>query len=185
MSTSRRKASIRAGLRVEFPTLAFLSIMLGLMSVMALTVMGIATQKRQEARRKQTVELVGVPSSFRPFHVRCSLDRVRWLDADGTWQSVQLFSLLAFLRLGTDSPFLPSDCLRFTNFLREKTLENRRLSFTGQQNTLILWVEPDGSDSAIIVQYLVSDRLGLPIRIGKLPIRPNEEITAHHGALAQ
>lgn len=158
--------------------LPFLTIMLGLMSVMALTTMSISVQKRQEAKQQQLVKLVGVPSGFRPFHVRCSGQRILWLEGDGTWRETSIFSLLGMMRMSEGMPQLHADSLRLLTFLRQKAEQNGRLSFSNEQNTMILWVEPDGTESAQILQYLIGD-LGLPLRIGKLPIFKGEEIRYH------
>jgi hypothetical protein len=154
--------------------------MLGLMSVMALTTMSIAVKKREQARQQTAVELVGVPSGFLPFHVRCTAEEISWLNDRHQWRTVSLVRLWAWLRLRQTAPIMSSDVREFLTFLRLRTQENARLSFSGRQNTMILWVQPDGIDGANIVQMAVGE-LNLPLRIGKLPIQPNEEIKRDAG----
>ena len=175
MSLSHRKAFARSGLNYDLPTLPFLSTMLGLMSIMALTTLGLTAEKRQEVQKVKGVQLVDIPTEFRPFHVRCMPKAIAWLDDSGSWNDVDLVSLITLLRPGMGNAMIDAKARDMIRFLRAKTLANSNLSFSGQQNTLILWVEPDGVEAASIIQYIVN-QMQLPLRIGKLPIFPGEEI---------
>ena len=90
-----RKGKARGGLSYGFPVLPFLAIMLGVMSVMALTTLATTMQRYQEQQPTDVnaVELVGIPANYRPWHLRCEAGRVRWLDADGRWRSADLDAL--------------------------------------------------------------------------------------------
>lgn len=142
---------------------------------MALTTIGISVEERIEKKKISTVELVGIPANFTPFHMRCTKTILSWLDKNNTWQDISLFELIALVN-STDKTVLSSDKSQaFLTFIKRKTIENRKLSYSRQQNTLILWVEPEGVDTATIVQYIVSNH-NLPLRIGSLPILEGEDI---------
>jgi hypothetical protein len=179
VSRARRKHGSGGGLSYEFPMLAFLSIMLGVMSIMALATMGLTAEKRAEARQKVTaVQLVGVPPRFRPFHMRCSADKIAWLDDREAWQEIDLISLLGISQPGGGPGMVTREVVELLRFAKAKQLANRALSFSGQQNTLILWIEPEGVHSSLLVQHMF-DMFNLSLRIGRLPINPGEEIRLH------
>ena len=165
----------------EIPALPFLSIMLGLMSIMALTTIGISVQQRQKAQKNTLVELVGVPSNFIPFHIRCQADSIAWLDDNLKWNKTSVATLFRLLTEANEKTSLTTrygDSL--VDFLLNKVNENKSLSFSSQQNSLILWVEPDGVDTSTIFKQLLFAS-GIPLRIGLLPVMQGEEI--YHGAL--
>ncbi len=163
--------------KLTLPTLPFLAIMLGLMSVMALTTIAISVEKRRDIQETTVVELVGVPADFVPFHIRCKHSGAAWLDDQGVWQEFSISDILAMYgesaaygggaNTDWDSPFM--------QFLTEKIEENKILSFVRKQNTLILWVEPEGIDVAALIQYVVSKR-DFPLRVGLLPVMEGEDI---------
>ncbi len=159
----------------QIPSLPFLSIMLGLMSVMALTTIGISVEERIEQKKISTVELVGIPANFIPFHMRCTKTILSWLDEHNTWQDISLFELVTLINSKSKTILSTSKSQAFLAFIKKKTIENRKLSYSRQQNTLILWIEPDGVDTATIVQYIVNNHK-LPLRIGSLPILEGEDI---------
>lgn len=172
---SRRKRQSK-GLRfLELPLLPFLSTMLGLMSVMALTAMAVTVERRQ-AREKQTlVELVGVPSEFIPVNIRCKPESVQWLTDDGQWRELTTLAFLSLCRkLVAPAPFTPEE-QDFIDFLRAKAAANRGLSYSRRQHTLLLWVEPLGIGAYNLMQLMVAE-LDLPIRIGRLPVLERERI---------
>ncbi len=174
--TGRRRKGNAGGL-FQLPVLPFLSIMLGLMSVMALVTLGLSVREFESKKQGQhSVELVGIPTNFTPFHIRCTDDGVKWLTADGIWKETQMLELLFLVRnleAPATEPQFPEPGL--LGHLQNKVRENRRLSFSRRQNTLILWVEPDGVDAATLVRIIIS-QFELPLRVGKLPIMENEVI---------
>ncbi len=159
----------------QIPSLPFLSIMLGLMSVMALTTIGISVEERSQQKKISSVELVGIPANFIPFHMRCTKTVLSWLDDRNTWQNISFFELITLINSKEKLRLSTSKSQAFLTFLENKTIENRKLSYSRQQNTLILWVEPDGVDTAAVVQYIVNNHK-LPLRIGSLPILEGEDI---------
>ena len=172
--SSRRKSRTGGQGLFAVPVLPFLSIMLGLMSAMALTTMAITFQKRTQEEPPKAVELVGIPHEFIPFHVRCRQSSISWLDERGKWHTVQL---IAFLTnpIANVTEAMQTGPYAFINHLRRKSDENARLSYGGRQNSLILWVEPNASESAQVVQLVVA-QLGFPLRVGQLPILEHEDI---------
>ena len=138
-------------------------------------------QQRQKMQENTTVELVGVPSNFIPFHIRCTENSVLWLGNDLKWNKTSIPTLLRLLNEADDRLSLATkygDGL--VDFVLKKVNENKTLSFSGQQNSLILWVEPGGVNTATLFKQLllVSE---LPLRVGLLPVMEGEEI--FHGAL--
>ena len=145
--------------------LPFLSIMLGLIAVMALTAMGLASIKRMDESKRQYVKLANVPPELIPFHIVCEKDRVLWRK-DGKWK---------------EFGFKPGDAkanngavIEFINQLATLAENNRRLSFQGKQNTVVLWVRPDGVLTSKVMEMQAAR---LPLRVGKLPLLQNEEVT--------
>ncbi len=147
--------------------------MLGLMSIMALSTMAITVQKREEQRQVQAVQLVGIPHRFVPFHIRCTANAILWLDRSGEWQEMDIRPFLS-PSMPQNMNF-PTDLFRLRAYLTERTNENRRLSYHGQQSTMILWVEPESGQIASLLFSIISE-FELPLRIGTLPIMPGEEI---------
>lgn len=161
----------------ELPALPFLSIMLGMLSVMALISLALTAAARSEQERQQGVELVGIPAGFRAFHVRCSQEKISWQQPDGSWKS---FGELGFSGMLSDTnTYHPEilNALQFRASMIEKTFDNRELSYRNQQNTMIIWVEPDGGRMALTLRYVI-DQWQLPLRVGMLPIFPGEAIHA-------
>jgi hypothetical protein len=163
----------------ELPAMPFLAIMLGLVSVMALTAISIAREKHDEMEAIKGVELVGIPARFIPFHVRCEKDRVHWRGDDGEWQSFDQLGMLVLLEehmriaYGIE-PVMNQAATGFREYLLAKAEANKRLSFSRRQNTLIMWVEPEGAEMSGMLQSLIANLA--PIRIGLLPIMPGERI---------
>lgn len=173
MSNRRNK---RATSLYELPTLPFLSIMLGLMSVMVLTILGISVERRDQLQKNALVELVGMPARFIPFHMRCRPASVDWLDDDNQWHTVPLSGIVALADVEYSRGLaLSVDGRRMMSHIFNKISENQSLSYSRRQNTLILWVEPDGIDASAIVQLIIA-RQNLPLRVGSLPIRQGEKI---------
>lgn len=156
--------------------LPFLSIMLGLMSVMALCTLGFAFEQRQEQRKIANVELVGVPESLVPLQIRLSAESVDWFEG-GKWHRLDPTDLAYLQAQGLSAYSLPEQALKFADFLRGKVEDNRRLSFQGKQHTVLLWLEPDGFRNWIFVQAVIDDA-ELPVRLGQLPILPGETIVS-------
>ena len=73
-----------------------------------------------------------------------------------------------------------NDTETILDFINTKVEENKKLSFSNQQHSLILWVEPDGTDTSTVFKYLISSRK-IPLRIGLLPVLHDEKI--YHGVL--
>lgn len=153
----------------ELPVMPFLTIMLGLISVMALAGISLAVQQRDQGKAEVLVALTDIPPGFVPIHVRCNQRGVVWRDDAGTWQTV------AFGH--GNSPFQTGvgDLKRLVAFLEAKAEANRQLSFSGRQHTIILWIEPEGVVTAYEVQLLL-ESLGLPLRVGQLPILSQDRI---------
>jgi hypothetical protein len=163
----------------ELPAMPFLAIMLGLVSVMALAAISIAREKHDEMEAIKGVELVGVPARFVPFHLRCQDNRVHWRDDDGDWHSFDQTGMLALLDDRMREAYgielsLDRSATGFRKYLLEKAEANKRLSFSRRQNTLIMWVEPEGAEMAGMMQSLIANLA--PMRIGLLPIMPGERI---------
>ncbi len=142
---------------------------------MALTTIGISIEERIEKKKLSTVELVGIPANFIPFHMRCTKSMLSWLDEHNTRQDISLFELAALIKSNDKRVFLTGKSRAFLEFIKGKTIENRKLSYSRQQNTLILWVEPEGGNTATIVQYIINNHK-LPLRTGSLPIFEGEDI---------
>jgi hypothetical protein len=157
------------------PSLPFLAIMLGLMSVMALTTIGIAVESRQEQKQNSIIELVGIPANFIPFYMRCSNTSLMWLDDDNIWRSLPAIELIPLMALPETYLDNSPNGSEFLRFIKRKINENRALSFQRRQHTLVLWVEPGGVDTATIVQYFISHNR-FPLRVGLLPILHGETI---------
>ncbi len=147
--------------------------MLGLMSVMALTTIGISVEERERKNKGAIVELVGVPSKFIPFHIRCTDFDVQWMDDDLQWQTTPLLQLLPALS-SPDEP-ISAEGKSLIDHIYMKSEQNKSLSFTRQQNTIVLWIQPDGINTATILKYLIST-YRIPIRIGSLPVLEQEDI---------
>ncbi len=181
---SRRKIRTKADW-FQLHALPFLSIMLGLISVMALTSMALTVEQREtRKKKKEIVKLASIPSEFIPVHVICDGGNVIWHDLEGDEHS---FSLRP-PEPDPDSPPVPYDpeqniakLQEFVRLLGEITAANRRLSFRNKQYTLILWVKPSGARTALEIQGLVAGS-ELPLRIGKLPLLENE--TVRRGAVS-
>jgi hypothetical protein len=171
----RRRTANRHGLAYESPLLAFLAIMLGVMSVMALNAIALTVEKRQETKRVTAVQLVGIPNEFRPLHLRCTPDEIYWLDDRQQWRSTSALAFASLLRGGPGGAALGRNGLDLLRFLKSKEVGNRALSYLGQQHTLILWIEPEGETTAGLLQYVMGE-MNLALRTGKLPIAPGEEI---------
>ena len=177
---SRRRRQVPWADSFQLPAMPFLAIMLGLVSVMALAAIAIAREKREDMQAIQGVELVGVPARFIPFYLRCAEDTVSWRDGEGTWHEFELRDgIIALLdermrqAYGIQDAGAP-EARAFREYVLEKAEANKRLSFSRRQNTLIMWVEPEGAETAGTMQTLIA---GLaPIRIGLLPIMPDERI---------
>ena len=169
---SRRSRKAQTDLDFELPALPFMSIMLGLMSVMALASMGLAVQKRQELQKQSTVALVEIPPGLVPVHMRCRQNSLMWLDDTGTWNEIYMAS-------ATDGgvPFRAraAEVDKFFLFLRDALEKSRELSFKNQQHCVILWIEPDGIRTSYQVQGILS-QLRIPLRIGQLPVLDEEAI---------
>ena len=149
--------------------------MLGLMSMMALTTMGISVFQRQKLQKSDIVKLVGVPSNFLPFHMRCTENSILWRDDDLKWKETPFVTLIGLLGKTNEKKEYARDDSGILDFVLRKVSENKTLSFSNQQNSLILWVEPDGIDTSIVFKHLISV-LEIPLRIGLLPILKGEEI---------
>lgn len=171
MARRRRHSHALAGM----PLMPFLSIMLGLMSVMALTTLGISAEQRQEQRDQTLVELVAVPEELVPVYLRCGPESVSWLNDQGQWGRADRLSLFSIFHSGGDVEDMLPPARQLVRFLRSKTEENRSLSFSGRQHSLLLWVEPQGVETAQLLQLAVGG-MRLPIRIGQLPIQPDQEV---------
>lgn len=156
------------------PILPFLSIMLGLMSVMALTTMALSVERRQQAVEGTRITLTGVPANFIPVQIRCTRKGIRYRDRDGAWQDVPLLGLLSLVQPAETSIDIPA-ARRFRAFLTAKAEANKALSYQRRQHSLILWVEPEGLYAKALVEWLIS-RLQLPLRTGSLPLMPDEEV---------
>ena len=143
------------------------------MSIMALVTMGISVEQRLEKKNIASVELVGIPSHFIPFHIRALENHVMWLDEELSWRKVPIFNLLDLTNKNLE--YLNADSKKFIRLLQNKSDENKILSFNKRQNSLILWVEPKGIDTAWIIRHIISVQ-SLPLRVGLLPILANEEI---------
>jgi hypothetical protein len=177
---SRRRRQIPWADSFQLPAMPFLAIMLGLVSVMALTAIVIARENREDMQSIQGVELVGVPARFIPFYIRCEAERVHWRDDDGDWREFDsrmgIIALLddqlreAYQIAGVED----ASAKAFREYVLAKAEANKRLSFSRRQNTLIMWVEPDAAEVASTMQTLIANLA--PIRIGLLPIMPNEKI---------
>ena len=172
---SRRRRRQDTANWFELPALPFLSIMLGMLSVMALISLALTVEARADKQDIKGVEMVGIPAGFSAFNVRCSQEQVLWQRSDGTWSYFGETGIVGMLQ---GESLFSSDvvsAIQFRQLLVDKTFENRELSYSNQQNTLIIWVEPDGGRMALTLRYLI-DRWKLPLRVGMLPIFPGEEI---------
>ena len=149
--------------------------MLGLMSIMALTTIGISIEQRRMKEDHSTVELVGIPADFIPFHIRCRKNTILWLDNDQQWRETSILGMITDLSETSNTWGTNQKKSTLLDFIIEKVEENKRLSLSKKQNSVILWVEPEGIESALILQYLISDRK-LPLRVGLLPILEDEAI---------
>lgn len=157
--------------------LPFLSIMLGLMSVMALTTMAITVSKRREMQQTTVVKLVAIPDRFEPLQIRCLRDGIQWQDDSGAWRDMNN-SNLSILAENDDRLLAVFPVARlFITWLNDKVRANAALSYERKQHTLILWIEPDGVITSMMFEAMVDTR-GLPIRIGKLPATEGDQILA-------
>jgi hypothetical protein len=123
------------------------------------------------------VALVGVPNEFVPLQVRCQPESLAWRDDAGNWRSVSKMGLLSLYSSShMPVPMLaPREARDFSSYLHAKVEQNRAMSHGRRQHTLLLWVEPRGIEVSDILQLLVQ-YWELPIRVGQLPILPNEEM---------
>jgi hypothetical protein len=176
---SRRRQQLASEL-YQLPSLPFLSIMLGLMSFMALTILGITAIQRQDAKDQTAVELVGVPARFVPFHIRCRPGVFEWLADDGRWRETPVTGVLAQAGDEYAGLQLSTAGRALMRYLFAKIEENKHLSYSERQNTLILWIEPDAVDVSYVLQRILAIHR-LPLRVGSLPIQPGEAIQ-HVGA---
>ncbi len=170
----RRRHKSNLGGWFELPTLPFLSIMLGLMSVMALASIGIAIQKRREKKKETLVTLVEIPAGLVPVHIRCKPDRIQWQNELGQWQELYLGDPTRG-RTGLGVRSSARAVRDFVEFIQNTADNSRKLSFSGRQHTVILWIEPDAVYTAYEVQRLFL-QLGLPLRLGRLPVMREETI---------
>lgn len=156
--------------------LPFLSIMLGLMTVMSLTTLGTSSDQRAQAKAQVMVQLAGIPDRFDPLQIRCKEESIEWMDVKGTWQPLSVQSLFMLLQSAKqERPVLTPDAFRFAKFLKDMAEENKTMSFQRKQHTLILWVEPTGVRTAMMLDFYV-DAAGLPLRVGKLPALGTDRI---------
>lgn len=155
-----------SGIWFQHHALPFLSIMLGLIAVMALAGMGLASSKRMDRQKRQVVKLANVPPELLPFNIICEESRVLWRK-NGQWKTMSLKSKGA-----TASDYV--GVIEFRNEIAMLAEKNRKLSFSGKQNTIILWIRPKGALTSKTTEYLLSD---LPLRVGKLPLLDNEDIS--------
>ncbi len=165
---------------LALPVIPFLAIMLGLMGVMALTTIGIAVEQRNASVERGVVQLSDIPTNFIPFHLRCSGDKISWLDDKNLWGAMVMEDFIQLFQ--RDIRILQTsnrDAIRFHQFLQQKVQANRALSFSRQQNTMIVWVEPDGVEMASLLEYFITINK-IPLRMGLLPILPGEEIRDKH-----
>ena len=172
MSRRRRNNPLSS----DHPVLPFLTIMLGLMSVMALTTMGISVEQRHKAQEEELVELVGIPSGFIPLVMRARRDRLEYLDDDKNWQSVHVMSFVDLRQGALSNTAAIDDLRRLLGFISRKVYANRNLSLDGRQHTIIMWVDDDGIQTHAFASEFIHS-LELPIRIGLLPILSHEEVT--------
>lgn len=148
--------------------------MLGVLCIMALATIGIAVEQRQDARDSTSVQLLGVPANFIPHHIRCQENGFLWHNEKQEWQRLSMVELFTIPDPDDDwlwSSFAARDFVQFIERIAE---QNKSLSFSGQQNSLILWVEPAAADTAAGLEYVIGKRK-LPLRIGLLPILESEE----------
>lgn len=145
---------------------------------MALATIGISIQQRLKEQKNTSVELVGIPSNFLPFHMRCTANSVLWLNENLKWKETSYMNLLRLMNQ-VDSLDAP-ETETILDFITTKIEENKKLSYSSQQHSLILWVEPDGVETLTVFKYLISLRK-IPLRIGLLPVLHGEKI--YHGAL--
>jgi len=155
----------------------FLSIMLGLMSVMVLITISITVKKRQEMKDQVVVKLTGIPDEFVPLQIRCMAEGIAWQDDSGVWQEVSDVGLAFLASPGEDLATISVDTRRFYDWLREKAQANAELSYAGKQHTIILWVEPTGIQASDWVQIALDVRQ-IPLLVGKLPATEKDEIRA-------
>lgn len=177
MKRSHRRLSGTFQKMFQLPTLPFLSIMLGLMSVMALTTMGLSVARRQEEKKSKAIELVGIPAHFLPLQFRCRKEGLEWKNLDGTPQKTSILDLFALLQKSIKTE-LPPDAKILKTFLLHLPQINQRLSFHRQQYTILLWVEPDGILTKMALEVVISD-LQIPLRVGALPIFETESLSSH------
>lgn len=175
MPMSRRsKRRNSGGEWYSLHALPFLSIMLGLISVMALNSMAITVQKREAARKEELVRLANIPENLIPVQVVCDKDTVEWEDKNGKTKRFYVTEPTGPLKQ-TQHRGNVASTLEFFQFLKNLERLNRQSSFEGRQRTLILWVKPKGGETATQIQALLL-QLGLPIRVGKLPLLGNEHV---------
>ncbi|MCJ8332371.1 MAG: hypothetical protein HRT89_20770 [Lentisphaeria bacterium] len=148
-----------------------MSVMLGLISVMCLTSLALAMQKRDKEIESIPVKLVSIPIGFRPLQIKCLKNSFEWQQTNGNWNTIHFKD--KDVSMGMQSR--PQEMKRFMNFIINKILKNRQLSHLGQQHTIIMWVEPDGIMTYLTLSYKIN-ALNLPVRIGALPILEGEEI---------
>jgi len=174
MRVSQRRHRRPAGNKL--PLMPFLSIMLGLMSVMALVTLHTAIQERQRLADEQVgVELTGVPVGFVPHEMRCKASGVEWRDFKGVGQFTPYDALqpLFVELLRGEQP--GGEAGRLIDYLKACVLANRQLSFDNKQNTVILWVEPNALSTSEVISHIVN-YYGWPLRVGMLPVGTNELI---------
>lgn len=148
--------------------LPFLSIMLGLIAVMALANIGLTATKRQEVRKQQYVQVANIPPNLIPIHIICDHEGFRWY-RDGAWHTVRIGEALA------SSEAMGDGATDFLHFIADTAASNRTLSYARKQNTIILWIRPKGILSAAVLEGIIY-QAELPIRIGKLPLLEDEEV---------
>lgn len=158
----------------NLPLLPFLSIMLGLISIMALTALGITARRREKARQEVAVKLVGTPAEFAPLNIRCMRRGIIWRDFQGRRHRVSL------LRPPGNTPDLrsaarPMELEALALFLQDAERHSRRLSYDNRQHTLVLWIEPEGVMTSYLFRQLLQT-LDVSLRVGMLPIAEDEAI---------
>jgi hypothetical protein len=154
----------------------FLSIMLGLMSVMALITLQTAVQERERQLEQHVgVELKGVPAEFVPHEMRCTAAGIDWRTLSGVPKTTSHAGVQTLFNdiLRGDQPTGSGKLL--LDYLHSIVLQNRHLSFSNRQNSVIIWVEPEAIVIAEVVSYIIEYN-DWPLRVGMLPIRKDEVI---------
>ena len=77
----------------ENHSLPFLSIMLGVISVMVLTNMLFAVRQKQDQEQKNAVQLIGVPKNYVPVYIRCGATKISWQE-ESEWVGIEFWEPL-------------------------------------------------------------------------------------------